>query len=203
LASTDGAFLSIMSTASGPFPLQSFAKAKLLREPIYREDGELWDALRAAQDDIRHYFRQIGQELVLDEGEGFAFIRQIEVEGEERAPRLIRKRALSYHATVLLVCLREELVRFDSRADDAARLVKSRVELHALVAAFVPESNNQVRDVNKVESAIKRLEDLGFLRPLSVDRDAFEVMRIVKARVTPSELEAVKERLLRHAQSEA
>jgi hypothetical protein len=66
---------------------------------------------------------------VLDEGEGFAFIRQIEVEGEEQVPRLIRKRALSYHATVLLVCLREELVRFDSRADDAARLVKSRAEL--------------------------------------------------------------------------
>lgn len=192
-----------MSSTSGPFPMSSFVKAKLLREPIYREDGELWDALRAAQDDIRHYFRQIGQELVLDEGEGFAFIRQLEIEGEERVPRLIRKRSLSYHATVLLVCLREELVRFDSRADDAARLVKSRAELHALVAAFVPESNNQVRDVNKVESAIKRLEELGFVRALGVERDAFEIMRIVKARVTPAELESVKERLLRHAQSEA
>jgi hypothetical protein len=192
-----------MNSVSGPFPTSSFVKAKLLREPIYREDGELWDALRAAQDDIRHYFRQIGQELVLDDGEGFAFIRQLEMEGEERIPRLIRKRALSYHATLLLVCLREELVRFDSRADDAARLVKSRAELHALVTAFVPESNNQVRDVNKMESAIKRLEELGFLRALGVDRDAFEVMCIVKARVTPGELDSVKERLLRHAQSEA
>ena len=139
----------------------------------------------------------------MDEGEGFAFIRQLEVEGEERVPTLVQKRALSYHATLLLVCLREEFIRFDGAADDSARLVKSRLELHTLVAAFVPESTNQVRETNKVDTAINRLVELGFLRSLTGAPDNFEVMRIVKARISPNELESVKERLARHARPEA
>jgi hypothetical protein len=183
------------------FPTSSFVKAKLLREPVYREDTDLWDTLRAQRDEIRHYFRQIGQELVVDDGEGFAFIRQVEPEGDERVPRLTQKRMLSYQATVLLVCLREELLRFESAADDSSRLVKSRAELHGLVSAFVAESNNQVRDARGIDTAIARLEEYGFLRALNADREVFEIMRILKARLTPVHLEEIKERLLRYAQS--
>lgn len=184
---------------SAGFPVSSFVKTKLLREPLYRENAELWDVLRAQQEEIRYYFRQIGQELVLDEGEGFAFLRQMEPEAEEPVPRLVQRRPLSYHATLLLVCLREELVRFDSSAEDSTRLVRTRSELIALLATFVPESNNQVRDVKTIETAIARMEDLGFLRALGSDRNTFEVMRIIKARITPEELESIKERLARHA----
>ena len=67
----------MMSAYQARFQPPSFVKAKLFREPIYREDGELWFTLRAQQEEVRHYFRQIGQELVLDEGEGYAFIRQL------------------------------------------------------------------------------------------------------------------------------
>lgn len=187
---------------SGAFHVSSFVKAKLLREPLYREDTALWDALRAQQEEIRHYFRQIGQELVLDEGEGFAFLRQIEADSDEPVPRLVQRRPLSYYATLLLVCLREELVRFDSGADDSTRLIRTRSELVSLLSAFVPESNNEVRDFRTIETAIARLEDLGFLRALGSDRNTFELMRIIKARITPEELQSIKERLTRHAQSD-
>lgn len=185
------------------FSIASFVKARLLREPLYREDVELWDVLRAQQDEIRHYFRQLGQELVLDEGEGFAFLRQVESEGDEPVPRLVQRRPLSYPATILLVCLREELLRFDSAADDSTRLIRTRQELIGMVSTFVPESNNQVRDLKVLDTAISRLEDLHFLRALGSDRNTFEVMRIIKARITPAELESIKERLLRHAQPSA
>lgn len=187
--------------ATNAFPPASFVKARLLKEPLYREDEALWDTLRTQRDEIRHYFRQIGQELVIDDGEGFAFIRQIEAEGDEPIPRLTQKRMLSYQATLLLVCLREELLRFEGAADDSTRLVKTRAEIHALVSAFVPESNNQVRDARGVDTAIARLEEYGFLRTLNAEREAFEVMRILKARVTPVQLEEIKQRLLRYAQS--
>ncbi len=189
--------------AQAAFPTLSFVKAKLLREPVYREDTSLWDTLRAEREAIRHYFRQIGQELVIDDGEGFAFIRQLEPEGDEPVPRLTQKRMLSYQATVLLVCLRQELLRFEGTADDSTRLVKSRIELHGLVSAFVAESNNQVRDARGIDTAIARLEEYGFLRALNADREAFEVMRILKARLTPVELEEIKERLLQYATSGA
>jgi hypothetical protein len=181
----------------------SFVKAKLLREPVYREDEAHWSVLCAQRDEIRHYFRQIGQELVVDDGEGFAFIRQMEPEGDESVPRLSQKRMLSYQATLLLVCLREELLRFEGAADDSTRLVKTREELHGLITAFVSESNNEVRDARGVDTAIARLEEYGFLRAVDPDRKSFEVMRILKARLTPVQLEEIKQRLQQYAQSRA
>lgn len=191
-----------MSNPPSNFPPAAFVKAKLLREPVYREDGEQWLTLRAQQDEIRHYFRQIGQELVLDEGEGYAFIRQLELEGEERVPRLVQRRQLSYLATLLLTALREEFLRFDSSASDSTRLVKTRDELRNLVADFMPETTNQVHDTARIDAAIARLSELGFVRSFgTVERDAFEIMRIVKARLAPADLEAIKQRLLNHVES--
>jgi hypothetical protein len=191
-----------MSTMQPVFTPASFVKAKLLREPIYREDADLWPILRAQQDEIRHYFHQIGQELVLDEGEGYAFIRQLDIEGDERVPRLVHRRPLSYRATLLAVCLREEFLRFDASPGDSARLVMTRDELRNLIIDFFRDSTNQVRDIVNLDRAIQQLAELGFLRTLAPeDENRFEVMRILKARIGPSELAQIKQRLLRHAQS--
>jgi hypothetical protein len=185
------------------FPEKSFVLARLLLEPVYREDGALWDALCSERDAISRYFRQIGQEVVVDEGEGYAFLRQIEAEGGERIPRVGRRQPLGYTATLLLVCLREELARFDARPEDSTRLVRTRLQLRELVGQFLPETNNQVRDLRAIDSAIRRLEELGFLRVFgTVEADTFEVMRILKARFGPAELQEVKDRLLRYAQRE-
>jgi hypothetical protein len=193
-----------MSADQAKFPPSSFVKAKLFREPIYREDGELWLTLRAQQDEVRYYFRQIGQELVLDEGEGYAFIRQLELEGEERVPRLIQRRRLSYLATLLAVCLREEFLRFDAAPGDSTRLVKTRDELRNLIVDFLRDTTNQVRDVARLDRAIQQLTDLDFLRPLGpADQNAYEVMRILKARIGPGELDTIRQRLLCYAESGA
>ena len=191
-----------MSSLENAFPPVAFVKARLFREAVYREDAEDWLTLRGHLDDIRRYFREIGQELIFDEAEGYAFIRQLEFEGEERVPRLVQRRPLSYAATLLLVLLREEFLRFDTAPGDSTRLVKTRGELRALVSDFFPESTNQVRDTGRIDAAIKSLTELGFVRPLNADsdEDAFEIMRIVKARLGPADLETIKERLLRHAQ---
>ena len=117
-----------METHAG-FSPKSFVLARLLVQPIYREDGSVWDALRAERDSITHYFRQIGQEVVIDEAEGYAFLRQIEAEGGDAVPRVGRRQSLGYTATLLLVCLREELTRFDAAPDDSTRVApKQRCE---------------------------------------------------------------------------
>ncbi len=100
--------------------------------------------------------------------------------GSIRIPRLTQRRPLTYQATLLLACLREEFCRFDTTAPDATRLVKTRGELH-LVAAFPPETTNQVRDFGKVDTAIQKLSDMGFLEKIRDDPEEFEVKRIVKA----------------------
>lgn len=189
---------------SSQFPVRSFVLARLLLEPIYREDGSLWEALRAERDAIAHYFRQIGQELVVDEAEGYAFLRQVEAEGGDVVPRIGRRQSLGYTATLLLVCLREELARFDAAAEDSTRLVLTRQQLRELVGQFLRESNNQIRDVRTVDTAIRRVEELGFVRPFGpTDAETFEVMRILKARFGAAEVEEVRKRLASHVDERA
>jgi hypothetical protein len=186
------------------FPERSFVLARLLLEPIYREDGSLWEVLRAERDTIAHYFRQIGQEVVIDEAEGYAFLRQIEPGGGERVPRVGRRQPLGYTATLLIVCLREELARFDAAPEDSTRLVRTRQQLRELVGQFLRETNNQVRDLRTIDTAIRRIEELGFLRSFgSPEAETFEIMRILKARFGPAELQEVRDRLARHAEREA
>lgn len=178
------------------FPASAFAKAHLLGGPLYLEDGALWEVTVHEQAEIGAYFRQIGLELVVDETEGFAFLRQLEPRAGERVPRLVRRRKLSYDATLLLVCLRDELERFDLQTADQTVLRRTRRELHALAGAFARESNNQPRDLKVVDAAVEQLLSLGFLKAVGTDvPDTFEVRRIVKARFGAGELEAVKERL--------
>lgn len=183
------------------FGPRTFALAQLFVGPVYAEDIQVWETIRAEKNYLAHYFRQIGQDLIVDESEGYAFIRQIEPEGEERVPRIGRRQVLGYTATILLVCLREELARFDAAPGDSTRLVLTRQQLRELVLQFVKESNNQIRDVRTVDSAIRRAEELGFLRTVGTEEsDTLEVMRILKARFGPAELESVKERLIRHGE---
>jgi len=185
-------------------PEKSFVLARLLLEPIYREDGLLWETLRAERDVIAHYFRQIGQEVVIDDAEGYAFVRQIEPGGGERVPRVGRRQSLGYAATLLLVCLREELARFDAAPEDSTRLVRARQQLREMVGQFLRETNNQIQDIRKIDAAIHRVEELGFLRAFGPpEAETFEVMRILKARFGPGELQEVKDRLARHAEREA
>lgn len=191
-----------MSSSDTPFREVAFVKARLFRDPMYRaDDVESWTVLRSNLEEVRGFFRQVGQEVVFDEGEGYAFIRQLEPQAEERVPRLVQKRPLNYETTLLLVFLREELDHFEFSGTDSTRLVRSREQLRSLVAPYLRETTDRVRDRDKLDEAINRLVGLGFLRRQgSGEIEEFQVMRIVKARFGPGELESVKERLIRYAQ---
>lgn len=190
--------------ANPRFSDRSFVLARLLAEPIYREDGPVWEALRAERDAVIQYFRQIGQEVVVDEAEGYAYLRQIEVEGGELVPRIGSRQSLGYTATLLLVCLREEVARFDAAPEDSTRLVRTRQQLRELVGQFLRETNNHIRDIRTIDTAIRRMEELGFLRAFGPpEAETFEVMRILKARFGPSELQQAKDRLSLHVEREA
>ena len=191
-----------MSTNQRSFREISFIKAKLFHEPIYRsDDNEMWITLRHNLEEIRAFFRQVGQDLVFDEGEGYAFISQMTVPEGERVPRLVQSRPLNYETTLLLVFLREELDRFETSGTDSIRLVRSRDQLRALVEPYVRNSSDKARDRNRIDQAIDRAVRLGFLRKESEeDIEEFQIMRIIKARFGAGELQFIKDRLLRYAE---
>ena len=175
-----------------PAPDQALSRLviPLLRAILYREnDAGLWDGLVGMQARVREYVSVLGLELVLDESEGYAFLRARtppDDEAELELPRLVARRPLSFPLSLLLALLRKKLVEFDAGGGDT-RLVLSRNEILEMLRVFLPESSNEARVMDRVDAHLKRIVDLGFLRRMRGDESGrgenatFEVRRILKA----------------------
>lgn len=127
----------------------------------------------------------IGLDLVLDEAEGYAFLRSKSEDDEieaDKLPRLVARRPLSFPVSLLLVLLRKKLAEFDASGGDT-RLVLSRDEIVDLIRVFLPDTSNEARLVDQIETHINKAVELGFLRRLKAISDpaGFEVRRILKA----------------------
>lgn len=168
----------------------------LLRGVLHREsDEELWRSLLAVQSAVRDYVKVLGLELVLDEAEGFAWLRTApSVEGTEPLPRLMTRRQLPYLPSLLLALLRKKLAETDS-SGEGQRLILSRDELVDLVRVFLPASANEARITEQVTAAANRIEELGFVRRLKGHDQLFEVRRVLKAFVDAQWLAEFDERL--------
>lgn len=162
----------------------------LLKGVIYREaDGNLWNGLLNLQSRIRDYVAVLGLELVFDEAEGYAFLRShmdVEEDGGAKIPRLVARRPLSFPVSLLLALLRKKLAEFDASGTDT-RLVLSRDEIVELVRVFLPESSNEAKLIDQIETHINKIVELGFLRKLKptaantgLQMAMYEVRRILK-----------------------
>jgi len=167
-------------------------------------DPSLWQALLGLQTRVRDHVSVLGLDLVVDEAEGYAYLRQRPLqEGEAGLPRLIARRQLGYHVSLLLALLRKKLVEFDASSGDS-RLILSREDVVETMRLFLPETANQVRLFERVDASISRIVELGFLRRLRGTNDRFEVRRILKAFVDGQWLADLDERLkLYRAHAEA
>ena len=177
----------------------------LLKGVIYREGDEaLWQQALALQSAIRDYVAVLGLELVLDEAEGFAWLRNREgPEGEAPLPRLMTRRQLPYMVSLLLALLRKKLAETDS-SGDGQRLILSRDELVDMVRVFLPAGGNEAKVSDQVMAAANRAEELGFIRRLRNQDRLFEVRRILKAFVDAqwlAEFDARLEGYLGHARA--
>jgi hypothetical protein len=177
----------------------------LLKGVLYRDaDAPLWQALLGLQARVRDTIAVLGLELILDEAEGYAFLRakpDSEDDSAPRPPRLIARRPLSFPVSLLLALLRRKLAEFDASGDQT-RLVMSRDDIVDLVRVFLPDNSNEARLIDQIETHINKVVELGFLRRLkanvAVDGEKgahFEVRRILKAFVDAQWLAEFDERL--------
>ena len=100
----------------------------LMKGVVYRDTHErAWKHLLQLQPRVRDYVEVLGLQVVIDEAEGYAFLRQRPSdEGEaDPVPRLIPRRALSFHVSLLLALLRKKLAEFDAQGGDT-RLMLTR-----------------------------------------------------------------------------
>lgn len=154
----------------------------LLKGVVYREnDTALWQALLSLQARVRDYVNVLGLELMLDDAEGYAWLRnRPAVEGEADMPRLIAKRPLSFPVSLLLALLRKKLVELDA-AGGETRLILRRDEIVEMIRVFLPAGANEARMVDQIDTHINKIAEMGFARRLRGQDNLIEVRRILQA----------------------
>lgn len=155
----------------------------LLKGIVYNHNEKVWDELLKPgnEADVKKYFADINLELIIDKSEGYAYLKQRQNEDdEEEAPRLIEKRQLNFHVSLLCLLLRKHLIEND-REGESTKAILTREEIIQLVKPFYKETTNEANQQKQIEAAMKRVIDEGFLRKMKTEDEQYEVNRIIKA----------------------
>lgn len=166
----------------------------LLKGVVYQvEAPDMWARLRRHHARVRDHMAVMGLDLVIDEAEGYAHLRQAEFDDAD-VPRLVPRHRLSFRVSLLLALLRKRLAEFDASSSDA-RLIVTRDQVAELIRVHLPDGTNEVRLVGDVDTLLAKVVDLGFLRPIKGQEATYEVRRILKAYVDAQWLSELDERL--------
>jgi hypothetical protein len=186
-------------TATVPIELPNVLVA-LMKGIVEREHvPALWQGLLAHQARVRDHVGVIGLDLVMDEAEGHAYLRQRpQVEGEPELARLVTRRQLGFSLSLMLALLRKKLAEHDATSGET-RLVVTSADILDMVRLFLPATVNEARLKERVDRDISRVAELGFLRPLKGRVDTYEVRRILRSFVDAQWLGQLNERLAVYA----
>ena len=154
----------------------------LFKGVLYQDQNPaLWQDLTRLQARVRDYISVLGLELIFDEAEGYAYLRQRPpTEGENELPRLVTRRQLSYPVSLLLALLRKKLAEHDAGGAEP-RLILQREQLVEMMQIFLPDTANEAKLMDRIDTYINKVVELGFLRRLRNQEARFEVRRILKA----------------------
>jgi len=163
-----------------PEPQLTPVLVALFRGVLYQDQHTaLWHDLLRLETQVRDQAALFGLELMLQEADGYAFLRQ-RPDTEEAVPRLVPRRPLSYPVSLLLALLRKKLAEHDAGGGDT-RLILEREQIVDLLRLFLPDTANDARLVDRVDAHIGKAVELGFLRRLRGEQQRFEVRRILAA----------------------
>lgn len=162
----------------------SVAVTQLMKGVVYRDvHDRAWRSLLELRPQAQDFVDVLGLLVVIDEAEGYAFLRQrpVDPEDPDSLPRLIPRRALSFHVSLLLALLRKKLAEFDAQAGES-RLMMSREQIIEIVRVFLPAvTSNEARIMDQIDAHINKAVELGFLRPVKNAEQVYEVRRILKS----------------------
>jgi hypothetical protein len=178
----------------------------LLRGVVYGDNApQLWRDLLNLQSGARDHLHLLGLELVIDEAEGYAYLRQSEASDEEGMSdsprRLIPRRPLSYPVSLLLVLLRKRLAQHDAHGGDTKLVLTSEQIIEMMRVFLAAGGANEAKLEDQIRRHIERATELGFLREIQEEgASLFEVRRILKAFVNADWLADLESTYRDHAQ---
>lgn len=172
-----------------------------MRGVVDRDQAErVWLEVVRLQNPLRDHVAVLGLDLVIDEAEGYAYLRSKPEDPDNPLPRLVPRHRLSFPVSLLLAVLRKALAEFDAGAGAGeGRLVVSRDRLVDELRTFRPATTNDAKLVDEVDRSIRKVVELGFLRPMPGPTAEFEVRRILKAFVDAQWLGELDARLTEYA----
>ena len=169
----------------------------LLKGLFYKSDNEkAWlELIDGSYGVIKDYFEVIGLDVVIDENEGYAYLQNI-VYGEDEIgpPKLMRNRELSYKVSLLCVLLRKRMVDFDMQSDDSKAII-TKSDILSMALLFMDSKTNEVKQIKEIESSIKKVQELGFLRSVKNQDGVYEIKRSINAFVDAQWLDNFSKRL--------
>ncbi|QEG43102.1 DUF4194 domain-containing protein [Roseimaritima ulvae] len=173
------------------------AAVRLLQGIVYHDDrGDTWERILAGATPLSDYFARIGLLLIVNEEDGFAYLRQLEPEtlptDYPSIPKLFRSVRLTFEASLLCVLLREELRRFEEEIHRDDRCVVLQSSLLEVWQTLMPGDQDDVRANRNLSGQLRKLEELKFVRRFEKQPASWEIRRILKARLPLEELERLR-----------
>jgi hypothetical protein len=167
-------------TAESSLPV---AVTQLMKGVVYRDTHDrAWRSLLDLRPQAQDYLATLGLVIVVDDAEGYAFCRQRDPDPDDPdpLPRLIPRRTLSFHVSLMLALLRKKLAEFDAQGG-GTRLILTREQIAEMLRVFLPPTSNEARLTDQIDAHLNKCVELGFLRAVKNSEHAYEVRRILKA----------------------
>ncbi|MBX3255723.1 MAG: DUF4194 domain-containing protein [Chitinophagaceae bacterium] len=177
----------------------SLSLIALLKGIVFNHQKEIWDNLLRYEPDVKKYFQPVGLELYLDKSEGYAFLRQNQWEDDTELPRLAEKRQLNFLTSLLCIVLRKYLLEQDAQGG-SVRSIISEQEMMNRIKVFLPVTNDEAKQQEKIISTINRVIDIGFLRKLDDQEKNYEVHRIIKGFINADVIDDTLRKLKEYAE---
>lgn len=176
--------------------IQPWAKlaVRLLRSPLFDDEEEHWNKLTIYKTELIQYFEQIALDLIIDQRDGYAYLKQLELDDKGTTVGLVQRRPMSYEVTLLCVILRKMLEEFETNDTSSRNMYITRKLLRVELESFFKEKANRMKLIRELNRYIEEVVELGFLKKLKAESsanedDTFEVRRILKARLSEDELQ--------------
>ncbi len=176
---------------------------KLLKGPVEYVEKGAWEKLLQYKVELTGFLQQLGLLLILDEQDGYAFVKHSLNEDDEAHVSWTQRRSFSYEESIMLVLLREMMAEFEISESASRELIKKRREIKEYAELFFKEGASRIKFLKEIDRLIDKVEESGFLHRIEnhevIDEQKFRIRKIIKSKVDSEALESFQQQLMAHA----
>lgn len=186
--------------------IQPYSKAvvRLLKGTVNKKHN-VWSDVILYKKEIAKYISVIGLDLVIQEEDGYAFVKQFVIDEDNNTLGLVTRRAIGFEVSVVLVILRQMLEEFESNPIEIQSATKYilKEDLKTEIERFLPQKYNTVQFLKDLDSHINKIVDLKYLKEVSENdgEPKYIIHKIIKDKVSLDTLNDFKNQLEAYVES--